>query len=394
MEDNENDNDNNIISDLKLLKYFSQENLEEMATLFSNGSFSELLNKYFYSSVMRTESVSSALDRYSSAASSVEVNYQNNNQNHIYQSSVAQKTGDFNFNLFEKLNEDELCQQILLTIALYCLLKKKNIIPEEAKTLIDRYNYPQNDMIFPLVLLKAKFYMKTKDTSKAIDILNEAINSYEDYKLHLDEKKDDLKNIYTIETFHQNFKYFYNLFNYLFCMNRLDVKIKKLYFELKMCLYTLKFYNQAYKTILELYQKYPDDILIQYELAKDSVMFSKLDKFNEILEEMKKNRDNQKDQNNYNTYNNFVMYAEALKELAQCKYDESKNIFEEILKNDENNVLVKNNIAILTLYKNNPKECYDKIMNLYQDKKNESGNEFMRNTLKSIQEKFHVKSKQ
>ena len=157
MEDNENDNDNNIISDLKLLKYFSQENLEEMATLFSNGSFSELLNKYFYSSVMRTESVSSALDRYSSAASSVEVNYQNNNQNHIYQSSVAQKTGDFNFNLFEKLNEDELCQQILLTIALYCLLKKKNIIPEEAKTLIDRYNYPQNDMIFPLVLLKAKF---------------------------------------------------------------------------------------------------------------------------------------------------------------------------------------------------------------------------------------------
>ena len=56
-------------------------------------------------------------------------------------------------------------------------------------------------------------------------------------------------------------------------MNKLDAKIKKLYFELKSCLYSLKFYSQAYKTILELYQKYPDDIVIQFELAKDSVIF-------------------------------------------------------------------------------------------------------------------------
>jgi len=37
------------------------------------------------------------------------------------------------------------------------------------------------------------------------------------------------------------------------------------------------------------------------------------------------------------------MYAEALSELAKSKYDESKILFEEILKNDENNVLIKNN---------------------------------------------------
>ena len=377
----------NIISDENLIKYFSKENLEDMAILFANGSFSDLINKFFYYSP-RSDSVSSShlSERNSNATPASEPlnqnsnvlnnsSTQNNNNNSIQTPnpisnnlknnpfpitspspfpSISQKNLEFNYNLFEKLNEDELSQQILLTIALYCLLKKKNI-SDEAKNLINKYNYPHYDMIFPLLMLKAKFYIKSKNTPKAIDILNEAIFLYEDYKLHLDEKKNDLKNIYTIETFHQKFKYFDNLFNYLFCMNRLDVKIKKLYFELKVCLHTLKFYSQAYKTILDLYEKYPDDILIQFELAKDSVILSKPDKFQEILEEMKKNRDNQKDENKTKIYNNFVMYAEALSELAKSNYDKSKNLFEEILKNDENNILIKNNIAILNIYNNNPK---------------------------------------
>ena len=419
----------NIISDENLIKYFSKENLEEMAILFSNGSFSDLINKFFYYSP-RSDSIGSSLlsDRNSNATAASEplnqnLNTLNNNPNNIPNNnnsiptanpnqntilnnlnnntsfpitspspfpSISQKNLEFNYNLFEKLNEDELSQQILLTIALYCLLKKKNI-SDEAKNLINKYNYPHYDMIFPLIMLKAKFFIKTKNTPKAIDILNEAIFLYEDYKLHLDEKKNDLKNIYTIETFHQKFKYFNNLFNYLFCMNRLDVKIKKLYFELKMCLQTLKFYSQAYKTILDLYEKYPDDIVIQFELAKDSVILSKPDKFQEMLEEMKKNRDNQKDEKNIKIYSNFVMYAEALSELAKSKYDESKNLFEEILKNDENNVLIENNIAILNVYKNNPKECYDKLYSIYQDKK--SANEYIKTTLKTIQDKFNIKSK-
>ena len=419
----------NIISDENLIKYFSKENLEEMAILFSNGSFSDLINKFFYYSP-RSDSIGSSLlsERNSNATAGSEplnqnsntlnnISNSNQNNNNSMQSanpnqntilnnlnnntplpistpspfpSISQKNMEFNYNLFEKLNEDELSQQILLTIALYCLLKKKNI-SDEAKNLINKYNYPHYDMIFPLIMLKAKFFIKSKNIPKAIDILNEAIFLYEDYKLHLDEKKNDLKNIYTIETFHQKFKYFNNLFNYLFCMNRLDVKIKKLYFELKVCLYTLKFYSQAYKTILDLYEKYPDDIVIQFELAKDSVILSKPDKFKEILEEMKKNRDNQKDEKNIKIYSNFVMYAEALSELAQSKYDESRNLFQEILKNDENNVLIENNIAILNVYKNNPKECYDKLYSIYQDKK--SANEYIKTTIKTIQDKFSIKSK-
>ena len=394
-----------IISDENLIKYFTKDNLEEMANLFSNGNFNDLINKFFYYSTP-SDSINSCLlsERNSNATASSEPlsqntiilnsnNNQNNNQNqNVPVPSISHKTAEFNYNLFEKLNEDELSQQILLTIALYCLLKKKTLT-EEAKTLINKYNYPHYDMIFPLILLKAKYFIKAKNIPKAIDILNEAIFLYEDYKLHLDEKKNDLKNIYTIETFHQKFKYFDNLFNYLFCINKLDVKIKKLYFELKICLISLKFYTQAYKTILDLHQKYPDDIVVQFELAKDSVLFSKPDKYQEILKQMKKNRDSQKDEKNIKIYSNFVMYAESLAELANSKYEESQKIMEEILKNDENNILIKNNIAILKVYKNNAKECNEKLMSMCRDKKNESGNEYIKNTIKTIQDKFHIKSK-
>ena len=394
-----------IISDENLIKYFTKDNLEEMAILFSNGNFSDLINKFFYYSP-RSDSINSSLlsERNSNATAASEpliqnttiLNSNNNQNNNLNQNisvpSISQKTTEFNYNLFEKLNEDELSQQILLTIALYCLLKKKTLT-EEAKTLINKYNYPHYDMIFPLILLKAKYFIKAKNIPKAIDILNEAIFLYEDYKLHLDEKKNDLKNIYTIETFHQKFKYFDNLFNYLFCINKLDVKIKKLYFELKICLISLKFYAQAYKAILDLYQKYPDDIVVQFELAKDSVLFSKPDKYQEILKQMKKNRDSLTDEKNIKIYNNFVLYAESLAELANSKYEESQKIMEEILKNDENNILIKNNIAILKVYKNNAKECNEKLMSMCRDKKNESGNEYIKNTIKTIQDKFHIKSK-
>ncbi len=419
----------NIISDENLLKFYTHENLEEMTNLFSNGNFSEIINKFFLVAA-RSDSVNSSnlSERNQSGSSekenpnpsannSISKNANNNlpgttdNNNNSTQNpssmmfstiintpqsavqspypSMSQRNAEFNYNIFERLNEDELTQQILLTIVLYCLLKKKNI-PDEVKTLIDKYHYPHCDMIFPLIMLKAKFFIKTKNIPKAIDILNEAIFLYEDYKSNLEEKKNDLKNIITVETFHQKFKYFYNLFNYLFCMNKLDAKIKKLYFELKASLFSLKFYSQSYRTILELYQKYPDDILIQYEVAKDSVMFSKLDKFQEILEEMKKNRDSQQDENKIKIYNNFIMYAEALSELAQCKYNETQDIFKEIQKNEDNPIL-ENNIAVLDIYKNDIKEGFDKLMLIHHEKKNDSENEFTKNTIKTIMEKFNIK---
>ena len=45
------------------------------------------------------------------------------------------------------------------------------------------------------------------------------------------------------------------------------------------------------------------------------------------------------------------------------------------------------------MYKNNVKECTDKLVNICREKKNESGNEYIKNSIKNIQDKFHLKLK-
>ena len=213
-------------------------------------------------------------------------------------------------------------------------------------------------MIFPLNFLKIKFYIKQTKILKAIDIINLLIKKYEDYNMNIEEKKLDLKNICTIETFHQKFIYFDNLFNYLFNMNNIEAKIKKLYFELKSCYYIMKKYSQGYKTILSLYQKYPDDILIQFELGKDSVLNSKPDVFQNILEKFKKKSEEEKDENIKGICINYILYLEALGKIANNKCDEAKNQFDKILENrkTENNDILKSNIALLNIYNQNIKE--------------------------------------
>jgi len=348
-----------IISDKNLIKFFPKENLEDMALLFSNGSFQELINKYFYIN-----------------------SNQNNNKK------------EFKYELFEILLEDELSQQIILTLVLFCLLKIKEE-PKEIQTLLEKYNYPIDDMIFPLNFLKIKFYLKSNNIQQAIDNINKLITKYEEYNMNIAEKKLDTKNILTIETFQQKFIYFDNLFNYLFNMNNLEAKIKKLYFELKSCFYQINCFSQGFYTILNLYQKFPDDILIQFELAKDSVINSKPDVFNNILEKMKKNKEEEKDDYIKGIYTNYILYSEALNKIANNNYSEAKNKFEEILelrKNEgDNNIILKNNIALMGIYKTNLEEGYNELNNIYQDKTNENKNEYIKDTINNIRDKFNIK---
>ena len=348
-----------IISDENLIKFFPKENLEDMALLFSNGFFQELINKYFYIN-----------------------SNQNNNKK------------EFKYELFEILLEDELSQQIILTLVLFCLLKIKEE-PKEIQTLLEKYNYPIDDMIFPLNFLKIKFYLKSNNIQQAIDNINKLISKYEEYNMSIAEKKLDTKNILTIETFQQKFIYFDNLFNYLFNMNNLEAKIKKLYFELKSCFYQINCFSQGFYTILNLYQKFPDDILIQFELAKDSVINSKPDVFKNILEKMKKNKEEEKDDYIKGIYTNYILYSEALNKIAYNKYAEAKNKFEEILelrKNEgDNNIILKNNIALMDIYKTNLEEGYNELNNIYQDKTNENKNEYIKDTINNIRDKFNIK---
>ena len=348
---------NIIISDENLLKFFTKEQLDDMAKMFSNGNFQDLINKYF-------------------CIGEKEVN--NNN-----------KDSKLNYKMLDKyLSEDKFCQQIILTLILFCLFKNKDI-KKEIPTLFEKYNFPLENAIFPLNFLRIKYYIKSKNITQAISTIKKLINKYEDYLNNIEEKKKDINNIYTIETFNQKFVYFYNLFNYLFNMNDLDSKIKKLYFELKSCFNQMNSFSQAYKTILDLYQHYPDDIIIQFELVNDSIINSKPDIYQNIIEKMKKKREEEKDENLRGVYNNYILYSEALNLMACDRYSDAKKKLEEIIeiKKGEKNVILNNNIAMLDIYLINLKDSYDRLVNINND---ENKNEIIENTIKVISDKFYV----
>ena len=371
-----------ILTDENLTKYIEEEKIKEILTLFSNGRFLDLINKFIMSEENPTQTPEQPSPQ---KAPTPNIMFSNmNTVNNIPKPQQPKLV--LNVDLIEKCNEDKLAQQILLTIIIFCLLKVNKT--EDAKQVLDKYVFPLDNIIFPLILLKSKYYIKVNNTPKAIDIYSESINNYNTY-LNSEENKNDINNIITIETYHQNFKYFKNIFNYLFALNNIDTKIKKLYFELKFCLNSLKFYSQAYQLSLELYQKYPEDIQIIFELARDSVTFSKIDKYQEMIEAMKKRRDKETDGKKKLTFNNFILYAQALYQVAQGKIDLSQNTFSEILKTDPGNPLIINNSVLLNIYKNNPRECYNGLVQLYT-KGTDSSNEAIKNTINFLAEKFNL----
>ena len=363
-----------ILSDDALKQYLTEDQLKDVLSLFSSGKFLELINKYIMTEDKTQPQVQSPIPTPNIMFSTVTP---------VIQKPIPKYI--LNLDLFEKIKEDKLSLQIISTILIFCLLKENKI--EETKIVLEKYIFNLDNVIFPIVMLKAKYFIKNKNTPKAIDIFSESIRNYTNYASNLEENKNDINNIITLETYHQNFIYYKNIFNYLFALNDLDTKIKKLYFELKFCLHSLKFYSQSYQIILELYQKYPDDIQIIFELGKDSVTFSKLDKYQEMVEILKKKKETEKEEKKKSVINNYILYLQAIYQVAQGQIENSQNTFGQILKNEPNNPLIKNNIAVLNVYKNNPKECYNNLTALY--KENNSHNETIKNTINFIADKFN-----
>ena len=118
-----------------------------------------------------------------------------------------------------------------------------------------------------------------------------------------------------------------------------------------------------------------------------------MDIYETVLEKMKKNKEEEKDEYLRGVYNNYIIYAEALSQIAYNKFPEAKTKFEEIVKirEKENNVILQNNIALLSIYENNLKEGYDKLVSLFKDKANDNKNEKIRENIKIMQEKFNIK---
>lgn len=309
-------------------------------------------------------------------------NISNNIIDNYYRKTPDDK--DFDYTLLEKFENDQLTLQILLTILIYCLMKIKE--DSEIKSLLIKYNIPNNRTIFPLILLKAKFYFKINVIAQSLNIYSEAINNYNNFKSNYN--NIDKNDIIYIETYKQDFGYFNNLFNYLFALNDIDSKIKKLYYEQKFCLYYLNFYSQGFKLLIELYNKYPNDIQIKFELAKDSVFQSKYDIFNNIFDLLKKEMNEENDENKKMVYANYLYYLQGLSYLSQEKLEDTSNIFTELLKNDSGNVVLINNNALLNVYKNKAKESLT-FMNLIQSPEQmDSYNEVIKENINLLKTKF------
>ena len=290
---------------------------------------------------------------------------------------------EFDYDLIDKFENDKLSQQILLTIVIYCLMKIKNDV--DLRTIFSKYNISIDNSIFPLILLKSKFYFKINLISQCLDIYSQAIIKYNDFKSKF---INDNNNIIYIETFKQDFIYFNNLFNYLFALNNIDSKIKKLYYEQKFCLYKLGFHSEGFKLLIELYNKYPQDVQIQFELGKDSIYLSKYDIYKSILEILQNSIKEESDSNKRAIYLNYYIYLQGISFLAQDKIENARSCFTEILKNDTTNIVVINNNALLSIYENQSKETND-ILNLIEDPHQmDSYNECIHENINILKQKY------
>ena len=102
---------------------------------------------------------------------------------------------------------------------LYSLLKLNNV--NEAKK-IDTSFSPKNGLMFPFLFLKAKVLIYSGDYKNAIELLSDMKKRYESYQSN---ETKDVNDIIYIETNKSSFKYFSNIFVYLFGINNIDIKI-------------------------------------------------------------------------------------------------------------------------------------------------------------------------
>ena len=294
---------------------------------------------------------------------------------------------EFNYDLIDKCENDKYIQQIILTIVIYCLMRIKD--EADLRNIFSKYNISNDNSIFPLILLKSKFNFKINKISICLDIYSQAIDKYNKFK---DENIKDNNNIIYMETYKQDFVYFANLFNYLFAMNNIDSKIKKLYFEQKFCLYHLGFYSEGFKLLIELFNKYQNDIQIQFELGKDSILLSKYDVYTNVFEILQKSAKQETNEAKKLIIYNYHLYLQGLSYLAQQKTENARSCFTEILKNDSANVVVMNNNALLSIYENKSNESY-KILNLIESPNQMNlQNDCIHENIKILKEKYQAEN--
>ena len=140
--------------------------------------------------------------------------------------------------------------------------------------------------------------------------------------------------------------------------------------------------------MIELYNKYPTDVQIQFELGKDSIYLSKYDIFKEMLEILQKSVNEEQNMNKRTIFINYYIYLQGLSFLAQDKIENTRKCFTEILKNDSTNIIAINNNALLSIYENKSKESYNMLNLVENPNQMDSYNECIHENINILKEKY------
>ena len=249
--------------------------------------------------------------------------------------------------MLDKTKNEIYLQQILLTILIYSNLKLKKF--DNVKKFYDHFDL--NNAIFPIKFLKAKFLFLSNSKNFAINYYYKLLKDYENYDIEKDKK--NFKNIITIETFHSNFQYFQNLFYYLFSLNNIDSKIKKCYFEIKICLCESGNYLKSFELIEKLYHKYSKDLMIMYECCLSAIYINNIEKYNYYLYNIKKLKEENENNEEYKKIiDNYINFCEVLFNIVERNFDEAHEKIKNILNVLPENNILKNNSFIMELYSN------------------------------------------
>ena len=289
-------------------------------------------------------------------------------------------------NIINKMSSNSLTQQLAISIRLFCQLKCK-LLNDAKKTLLSISTH-NNTVIFPLLFLKAKTYIYNGEYKLAIELLGEMKNRYDTYTGNSNKEPTDI--IY-IETNECKFKYFSNLFIYLFGINNLDTKIKKIYFELAHTLSSISLANESFALIEEIHKRYSNDIVVLFTYAKLSVMLSYKVKYENAIREMKELSNSTEDQNKKSIIDNYIAYASTFESIGKNDYEKAKNTLVSLRNQASNNPLIENNIAVINVMTNKIDEGYGQLLNIVDKNKMDSSNDFIVSNIHTVSDYFNKK---
>ena len=324
------------LDDSNLLNFIKEEDLNKIALCFSKGEFSTIVKEYL------------------------------------------------NDNIIKTMSSDSLTQQLAISILLFCQLKCK-LLNDAKKTLLT-ITTQKNSLIFPLLFLKAKSYIYNGEYKLAIELLSEMKYRYDSFN-----NNPDNTNIIYIETNESKFKYFSNLFIYLFGINNIDTKIKKIYFELSYTLASISFPNESFALIEEMYKRYPNDIVVLFTYAKLSLMLSYKYKYETVINEMRELSKSTEDPKKKSIIDNYITYATAFESIGKSDYEKAKNNLISLRSQFPNNPLIENNISVINVLNNKVDEGYNGLLKIVDKNNMNISNDFIVSNIHSVSDYFNKK---